>query len=87
MKKLLILLTTFTSCNHVATLNDPENPFIVTEIEQMSSTHSKYSDWNTETIDTKNPHDNQSIILPNGLYNIGDTIYFYKFHAQPLKKD
>ena len=86
MKYLLILLIGITSCNAIVTLNDLNDPFIVQEIEQISESHSMYTDLNEVDFTHKSKNDNQSIILPNGLYNIGDTIYFYKFHAQPLKK-
>jgi hypothetical protein len=83
MKKLLILCTIFASCSEPPVLNNEENPFIVSGIEAVSATHALYTDFKANDSTT---HIKQSIVLHRGLYNIGDTIYFYKFDAQPLKK-
>ncbi len=69
MKKLIVILLSvfFVSCDSVIILNDKEQPFVVNSIEQFRNNTSKYhSEYN--------PFSDNILILPTGMYNIGDTV-------------
>lgn len=70
MKKILILLIfviVICSCTWVPELNNPKNPFIVRKISVRGNVEfSTYHGFFTK------------IILPTGMYNIGDTIILKK---------
>jgi len=83
MKKIKILLLLsmsifFISCgNEQPILNDENNPYIVYSIKDFNSTHaSYYNDWQSSGGTNNNFFGSWSarIVLPKGMYNIGDTI-------------
>jgi len=79
MKKLTILICIIilTACGYeTPKLNDIETPFVVDKIKQIDNTHSKYQANNVNAGGGYNLFGSWQcvIILPTGMYNIGDTI-------------
>ena len=77
---LLVGCFLFSCGNEPPVFNDKNDPFIVGEISKKSTTHSIY-------YKNKMRHRNgsvifgswyEAVILPTGMYNIGDTIRFSK---------
>jgi len=76
----LVLLLGLFSCGKTPpVINNENKPFVVGQIDKYSSTHSIYY---KETISTQNIYIfcswYEAIILPTGMFNIGDTIRIYK---------
>lgn len=74
MKKIILLCITICllGCNSIPII-DGETPFVVKEIKEVGSGMSMYTAEKYVGYDVPgNPH----IVLPTGLYNIGDTISF-----------
>lgn len=86
MKKYLIFIV-FTlilfGCGYeTPKLNDNESPFVVEKIKKYDNTHSSYYNNSTNLgtgSDNFFGHWRSKIILPNNMYNIGDTIKVVKY--------
>ena len=82
IKTVIIFVIVFLQSCGVVTpkINDRDHPFIVESIEQVSTTHSKY---NSKSVNTQVSYLfstwTESIILPTGMFNVGDTIKLYKY--------
>jgi len=78
---LLLFSITLFSCGHdIPKFNDPQEPFVVGEIERWNQTHSIYYG---QTIYCRTSFFGswyQAAILPSGMYNIGDTITLTKLN-------
>ncbi len=70
MKKLIVILMSvfFVSCDNIVILNDKSKPFIVKTIDKCSPDgySAYYSEYSLLC--------DQILVLPTGMYNIGDTI-------------
>lgn len=75
-----LLAVVLSSCgNESPVINDKNNPFIVGEITQKTSTHSIYRKNKVSKNGTSIFGSwYEAIILPTGMYNVGDTIRFSK---------
>ena len=76
---LLVSCCLYSCGNEPPVINDKNNPFIVGEISQKSNTHSIYyknkiSKKGTSVFGSWY----EAIVLPTGMYNVGDTIRFSK---------
>lgn len=73
---LVLAVVIFTSCgNEPPVFNNPENPFIIGEISQKNKTHSIY--YKNEMSGSGTSFFGswyQAVVLPSGMYNVGDTI-------------
>ena len=74
---ILCLVICITSCgNEQPILNDSANPFIVSSAEAYNETHTSY--YNTDlkggTVNNVIGSWYARIVLPTGMYNVGDTI-------------
>lgn len=75
---LLTILFVFTACgNQSAKLNDEKYPYIISTVEKHNSTHSRYyahcrCGYSANLFNLMDAR----IVLPTGLYTVGDTIVF-----------
>ena len=76
---LLVICCLFSSCGvEPPVMNDEHDPFIVGEIKQRNSTHSIYiKDRTTHRYTSFSSR--ECIVLPTGVYNVGDTINMNDF--------
>jgi len=79
MKKIIfiILISLLFSCTTIPILNNIYIPFIVGKIEKFDNEFSIYTS-STMSNKIKLAGNHPSIILPTGMYNIGDTIILKK---------
>jgi len=74
----LLVAVAFSSCgNEQPILNDTKHPFVVKSIKEFSETHASYYNGFSESSATKNNLLGSwygRVILPKGMFNVGDTI-------------
>ena len=74
----LLVAVALSSCgNEQPILNDSEHPFVVNSIEEFSETHASYYNGFNENSATRNNLFGSwygRVVLPKGMFNIGDTI-------------
>ena len=76
----VLAVVLFASCgNEPPVINDKNNPFIIGEISKKNETHSiSYKHELTKNGTSFFGSWYEAIILPTGMYNVGDTIYVRK---------
>ena len=79
---LVLIALLATSCgNEQPILNDINSPFVIYEISKYNDTHSSYCNSMDGSGSTRNKPFGSGfarIVLPTGMYNIGDTIIINK---------
>lgn len=71
----LLVVVILQSCGNRAPIINGEKPFIVEKIEKYNETHSKYYAADNESgIFYSKAQGRPLIVLPSGMYQIGDTI-------------
>lgn len=74
----LLVAVALSSCgNEQPVLNDSKNPFVVKSIKEFSETHASYYNGFNENSATKNNVFGSwygRVVLPKGMFNVGDTI-------------
>ncbi len=70
----IAVVSCFCSCSTTPIIGSEQNPFIVVKIESIDDKYCNYYGNRKSRYGANFNHDYPEIVLPKGLYNIGDTV-------------